>query len=137
MIGRRTCRIGLIVRLPAVKSVIIVTGFIRRMEKIRLDGDAMTPGQFLYRYAYGDDWFAPTWSDPLDRQDNWSPDLADLADEWASWQEQLEERAEREAELEEYQRQMEAAYVRQQYEDRENEERRRSSWPPVDGGPWW
>lgn len=137
MIGRRTCRIGLIVRLPAVKSVIIVTGFIRRMEKIRLDGDAMTRGQFVYRYAYGDDWFAPTWSDPLDRQDNWSPDLADLADEWTSWHEQLEERAEREAELEEYQRQMEAAYARQQYEDREDEERRWSSWPPVDGGPWW
>ena len=35
----------------------------------------MTRGQFLYRYAYGDDWFAPTWSDPLDRQDHWSPHL--------------------------------------------------------------
>ena len=46
----------------------------------------MTRGQFLYRYAYGDDWFAPTWSDPLDRQDHWSPDLASRADEWAAWQ---------------------------------------------------
>lgn len=42
-------------RLPAVKSVIIVTGFIRRMEKIRLDGETMTRGQFVYRYAYCDE----------------------------------------------------------------------------------
>ena len=100
-------------------------------------GETVTPGQFLYRYAYGDDWFDPTWSDPLDWQDNWSPDLASRADEWAAWHEQLEVQAELEAELEEYQRQMEAAYARQQYEDRENEERWRSSWMPVDEGPWW
>ena len=137
MIGRRTCRIGLIVRLPAVKSVIIVTGFIRRMEKIRLDGETMTRGQFVYRYAYCDDWFNVAWSTSYDQQDNWSPDLADRADEWAAWHERAEVQAELEAELEEYQRQMEAAYVRQQYEDRENKERRRSSWMPVDEGPWW
>lgn len=136
MIGRRTCRIGLIVRLPAVKSVIIVTGFIRRMEKIRLDGDAMTRGQFVYRYAYGDDWFAPTWSDPLDRQDNWSPDLAARADEWAAWQEEVELRAAMEEELAEYQRQMEATYQRRLYEEQEESWRQRS-WMPVDGGTWW
>jgi hypothetical protein len=51
----------------------------------------MTRGQFLYRYAYGDDWFAPTWSDPLDRQDHWSPDLQARAfaaaddEEYADW----------------------------------------------------
>lgn len=96
----------------------------------------MTPGQFLYRYAYGDDWFAPTWSDPLDRQDNWSPDLVGLADEWASWHEQLEVQAELEAELEEYQRQMEATYQRRLYEEQEESWRQRS-WMPVDGGTWW
>lgn len=137
MIGRRTCRIGLIVRLPAVKSVIIVTGFIRRMEKIRLDGETMTRGQFVYRYAYCDDWFNVAWSTSYDQQDHWSPDLAGRADEWAAWQEEVELRAALEEELAEYQRQMEAAYARQQYEDRENEERRRSSWMPVDEGPWW
>ena len=79
----------------------------------------MTRGQFLYRYAYGDDWFAPTWSDPLDRQDHWSPDLASRADEWAAWQEEVELRAVMEAELAEYQQQMEAAYVRRLYEEQE------------------
>ena len=69
--------------------------------------------------------------------DGWSPDLASRADEWAAWHERAEVQAELEAELEEYQRQMEAAYARQQYEDRENEERRRSLWMPVDEGPWW
>lgn len=72
-----------------------------------------------------------------DELDGWSPDLAGLADEWAAWHEQFEERAALEAELEEYQRQMEAAYARQQYEDREDEERRRSSWMSFDEGPWW
>ena len=75
-------------------------------------GETVTPGQFLYRYAYGDDWFDPTWSDPLDWQDNWSPDLASRADEWAAWQEEVELRAVMEAELAEYQQQMEAAYGR-------------------------
>ena len=96
----------------------------------------MTRGQFLYRYAYGDDWFAPTWSDPLDRQDNWSPDLADRADEWAAWHERAEVQAELEAELEEYQRQMEATYQRRLYEEQEESWRQRS-WMPVDGGTWW
>ena len=100
-------------------------------------GETVTPGQFLYRYAYGDDWFDPTWSDPLDWQDNWSPDLASRADEWAAWQEEVELRAVMEAELAEYQQQMEAAYVRRLYEEQEALEWRRSQWSPVDGGPWW
>lgn len=88
--------------------------------------------------AFGLEWLASVWrAEVRCVEDHWSPDLADRADEWASWHEQLEARAEQEAELEEYQRQMEAAYARQQYEDRENEERRRSSWMPIDGGPWW
>ena len=77
----------------------------------------MTRGQFLYRYAYGDDWFAPTWSDPLDWQDHWSPDLASRADEWAAWQEEVELHAVMETELAEYQQQMEAAYARRLYEE--------------------
>lgn len=72
-----------------------------------------------------------------DKLDGWSPDLADRADDWATKQEDVEVRAALEAELAEYQQQMEAAYARQQYEDRENEARRRSSWMPVDEGPWW
>ena len=91
-------------------------------------GETVTPGQFLYRYAYCDDWFDPTWSDPLDRQDNWSPDLAERADEWAAWHERAEVQAELEAELEEYQRQMEATYQQQLYEEQ---------WTLVEGGPWW
>ena len=136
MIGRRTCRIGLIVRLPAVKSVIIVTGFIRRMEKIRLDGETMTRGQFVYRYAYCDDWFNVAWSTSYDQQDHWSPDLASRADEWAAWQEEVELRALMEAEFAEYQRQMEVAYQRRLYEEQEESWRQRS-WMPVDGGTWW
>ena len=99
-------------------------------------GETVTPGQFLYRYAYGDDWFDPTWSDPLDWQDNWSPDLASRADEWAAWHECAEVQAELEAELEEYQRQMEATYQRRLYEEQEESWRQRS-WMPVDGGTWW
>jgi hypothetical protein len=100
-------------------------------------GETMTRGQFVYRYAYCDDWFAPDWKVQCDQQDHWSPDLADRADAWAADREAEELYAAMREEFEEYQQQMEAAYVRQQYEDRENEERRRSSWPPVDGGPWW
>ncbi len=107
------------------------------MEKIRLDGETMTRGQFVYRYAYCDDWCNVAWSTSYDQQDHWSPDLAARADEWAAWHERAEVQAELEAELEEYQRQMEAAYARQQYEDREDEERRWSLWMPVDEGPWW
>ena len=98
-------------------------------------GETVTPGQFLYRYAYGDDWFDPTWSDPLDWQDNWSPDLASRADEWAAWHECAEVQAELEAELEEYQRQMEATYQRRLYEEQQESWRQRS-WMPVDGGTW-
>lgn len=96
----------------------------------------MTRGQFLYRYAYGDDWFAPTWSDPLDRQDNWSPDLADRADAWAADREAEELYAAMREEFEEYQQQMEAAYQRRLYEEQEESWRQRS-WMRVDGGTWW
>lgn len=67
----------------------------------------MTRGQFLYRYAYGDDWFAPTWSDPLDRQDHWSPDLQARAFAAAD-DEELQ--AVYEEQLADYQSQVEYAY---------------------------
>lgn len=88
--------------------------------------------------AFGFEWLASVWrAEVRCVEDHWSPDLADRADEWAAWHERAEVQAELEAEFEEYQQQMEAAYARQQYEDRENEARRRSSWMPVDEGPWW
>ena len=100
-------------------------------------GETMTRGQFVYRYAYCDDWFNVAWSTSYDQQDHWSPDLADRADAWAAWHEEVELRAVMEAELAEYQQQMEAAYVRRLYEEQEALEWRRSQWSPVDGGPWW
>lgn len=69
--------------------------------------------------------------------DDWSPDLADRADDWASWQEEVELRAVMEAELAEYQQQMEAAYVRRLYEEQEALEWRRQQWAPVDDGSRW
>ena len=87
--------------------------------------------------AFGLEWLASVWrAEARCVEDHWSPDLAGLADEWASWHEQLEERAELEAELEEYQRQMEATYQRRLYEEQEESWRQRS-WMPVDGGTWW
>lgn len=107
------------------------------MEKIRLDGETMTRGQFVYRYAYCDDWFNVAWSTSYDQQDHWSPDLAGRADEWAAWQEEVELRAVMEAELAEYQQQMEAAYVRRLYEEQEALEWRRQQWSPVNDGARW
>ena len=99
-------------------------------------GETMTRGQFVYRYAYCDDWFNAAWSTSYDQQDHWSPDLASRADEWAAWQEEVELRALMEAEFAEYQRQMEVAYQRRLYEEQEESWRQRS-WMPVDGGTWW
>ena len=100
-------------------------------------GETMTRGQFVYRYAYCDDWFNVAWSTSYDQQDHWSPDLAGRADEWAAWQEEVELRAVMEAELAEYQQQMEAAYVRRLYEEQEALEWRRQQWSPVDDGARW
>ena len=68
--------------------------------------------------AFGFEWLASVWrAEVRCVEDHWSPDLADLADEWASWQEEVELRAALETELAEYQQQMEAAYARRLYEE--------------------
>lgn len=88
--------------------------------------------------AFGLEWLAPVWrAEVRCVEDHWSPDLADRADEWAAWQEEVELRAAMEEELAEYQRQMEAAYQQRLYEEQEAAEWRRSQWAPVDGGAWW
>ena len=41
--------------------------------------------------AFGLEWLASVWrAEVRCVEDHWSPDLADRADEWASWHEQLE-----------------------------------------------
>ena len=97
----------------------------------------MTRGQFLYRYAYCDDWSNVAWSTSYDQQDHWSPDLADRADAWAADREAEELYAAMREEFEEYQQQMEAAYQQRLYEEQEALEWRRQQWSPVDEGPRW
>ena len=88
--------------------------------------------------AFGLEWLASVWrAEVRCVEDHWSPDLAGLADEWASWHEEVELRAVMEAELAEYQQQMEAAYVRRLYEEQEALERRRQQWSPVNDGARW
>lgn len=100
-------------------------------------GETMTRGQFVYRYAYCDDWFNVAWSTSYDQQDHWSPDLADRADAWAADREAEELYAAMREEFEEYQQQMEAAYQQRLYEEQEALEWRRQQWSPVDDGSRW